>query len=139
MDALFGDGVHQVHAVNAYGGELRVDSVDGVRELLTSAAQEIWFRLEGPAVHLAGEFKAADTLVKNSGGARVLVIVYKSGRFDIRYDRLLRPLETPGDRTSQSFDTWLPEGRGWVGLIVMPLDRRAARGEAIAWRTLRMW
>ncbi|HTO02637.1 MAG TPA: hypothetical protein VL069_02995, partial [Opitutus sp.] len=140
--ALVGAVAPAIEEVRTYGMDMQADERDGVPGFVSGAPGEVWIKLIPPSIHVAGEFKLralATTDVAAATGLRVTVIAYKSGRFDVRYERELHPRENPADRESQFFETWLPENSGWIGLVVTSLDGKPIPEDIIGWRSLRIW
>ena len=138
--AAFDDPNQTIKEVKALGAFVR----SGEANVAGACPSEIWFRMEGPATHLRGEFRllrntAASSSPSDTAGERVTVVVYKSGRFDLRYDQEF-PLDDQTARNEfQKFETWLPEGVGWVGLIVSPLEEKPSGSAQVVWRQVHTW
>jgi hypothetical protein len=110
--------------------------------LVGGTPTELWFRMSPGMIHAGGEFglcEEAWTHAEGLAGLRVSAIAYKSGRFDLMYQRDLHPKEVEADRLPQRFDAWLPEGVGWIGLVVTPLDAKATSAKCAWWRNVRVW
>jgi hypothetical protein len=139
IDALFKGDHAAVGALAAYGtvNNLPAPVQDGV---LLAAPGEIWIRVDQQVGRLTGEFVFAEpsTPFPSANVVRVSAVYYKSGRFEIRQQAELRPGTTPADRQPHRFQVNLPEGIGWIGLVVtVPEENRAPLGN-ILWRDLRL-
>lgn len=137
--AVFNDSTHTIKEVKAFGAFVR----SGESDVAAACPSEIWFRMEGPATHLAGKFRLMRSVTAGSAsqaesGQRITVVIYKSGRFDLRYDREFSATDQTTNEF-QNFETWLPEGGGWVGLIVSPLSGKTPDVEHVIWRQVRTW
>lgn len=135
---LFATETAAVGELNGFGAELRGDVKDGGPRLLSRGPIEIWFKLTTPAARVAGDFGLRPE-AWDKAGARVTVICYKSGRFDVLYRKDLNPRTVPADRAAQHFEIGIPEGLAWVGLVVTPLEREHRDVGDAWWRNVRVW
>ncbi len=110
--------------------------------LESGAPGEVWVRLGRRIGRLAGEYQyIGDARPEDYGatGMKVTVIYYKSGRFEVVHTRELRPSVNPEDRGVQRFDFGVPEGEGWVALVVTPAPGNAEPLGRISWRKFQAW
>jgi len=120
-----------------YGSVQHVD--DGME---SGAPGEIWVKLGRWIGRLAGEYQyIGDERPEDFGktGMKVTVAYYKSGRFEVVHTRELRPSVKEEDRGPQRFDFGVPEGEGWVALVVTPPSGSAEAVGRIAWRKFQAW
>lgn len=142
MYALFGDAANSVADPAAFGGELRTEKLATGSQVVCHGPNELWFYLAGPAVHVSGEYTvraATSSQARRVAGIRVAVIAYKAGRFDIMHQREFPPAEPRDQNVRQTFDAWLPEGTGWVGLVTQSDDGAPASDELVSWGALRIF
>ena len=107
-----------------------------------AAPSEVWVKLGRRIGRLAGEYQyVGDARPEDYGatGMKVTVIYYKSGRFEVMHSRELRPSLNEEDRAAQRFDFGVPEGEGWVALVVTPAPGNAEALGRIAWRKFQAW
>lgn len=140
VEALFGSIHNAVTDVVGYG-DLRINNHAGASELVSPASGEIWFKMDHQVARVSGDFGVSNAgLVQGPEGEvqTVSVIYYKSGRFDLQYRGALRPSTAAPDGPPQHFDINVPEGVGWIGLVVTtPPANRATSGK-IWWRNIRL-
>jgi hypothetical protein len=138
--ALFG-GIHEAVTETAGYGNLRLEEHAGVPELVIPESGEIWFRMDHQVARVSGDFGLSiDPSFQTPDGnvVRISVIYYKSGRFDLQYRGELRPGRTPTDRLPQHFEINVPEGVGWIGLVVTtPAENRGPSGN-VWWRNVKL-
>jgi hypothetical protein len=140
--ALFQDAASSGTDPVAFGGELRTEKLAAGSQVVCHGPTELWFYMAGPAVHISGEYTVRSSKSPQTpriAGSRVAVIAYKAGRFDIMHQREF-PASEPRDRdVRQTFDAWLPEGTGWVGLVVQSDDGAPVSDELVGWSSLRIF
>lgn len=110
--------------------------------LASAAPGEVWVKLGRRIGRLAGEYQyigdARPEDLANTG-MKVTVAYYKSGRFEVVHTRELRPGVNEEDRKPQRFDFGVPEGEGWVALVVTPVSGSEEASGRIAWRKFQAW
>jgi hypothetical protein len=134
--ALFRDGGVRPVEFASFGLDNHAGSRNGVPELFVHVAGEVWFRLDGPAKRLRGEFGVREGLWENASatkGLRATVVQAGGGRFEVLHRQdLWRDDEAV--RKPQTFDVALPEAEGWIGLMITPLDVENSSWGQAWWR-----
>ena len=140
--ALIAGGSEGIEEVQAFGVQVRSAAGAAGTKLISGAPGEFWIRMSPGVIHASGEFGLREetwTRPEALTGLRVNVIAYRSGRFDLMWSRELHPKEIETDRQPQRFDAWLPEGVGWIGLVVTPLDATETSEEVASWKNVHVW
>lgn len=139
MQRLFDSEKPAVAEVRAFGGNVGGAKPADAPGVHMAGSSEIWMKIDRPMKHVAGEFGLDERLFTADAGVRVTVICYKSGRFDVMYRRDMYPKTNDADRLPQKFEVWMPEGVGWIGLVVSPLGNSSLDGGGAWWRDVRIW
>jgi hypothetical protein len=139
--ALFVSGNAEAAEIVGFGIAVDPTGRDGIPELFAHAPSEVWLHLDRPAGRISGEFGLHDTAWKNPDalpGVRATVVFCHGARFEVLFERELRPKRNEADRKPQTFDVTLPESRGWVGLIFRSLDPDTNSSGHSWWRKVRI-
>lgn len=139
MQSLFDAEKPVVAEVRRFAGNGSGDRPGSASGMYVAGSSEIWMKIDRPMNHVAGEFGLDERLFTTGAGVRVTVVCYKSGRFDVMYRRDMYPKTNDADRLPQKFEVWMPEGVGWIGLVVGPLGNSSLDAGGAWWRDVRIW
>jgi hypothetical protein len=128
-----------VTEVSAFGGERVAFGAAGAEAVMLRGGSEIWMRIDQQTGHVTGDFGLHEDLWTVASGVRVSVVCFKSGRFDVMYRRDLYPKNNDADRQPQRFEVWMPEGIGWIGLLVTPIGTSPLDSGGVWWRNVRVY
>jgi hypothetical protein len=139
LGKMFGAENPTVTEVSAFGGELVHLGAVGSEAVMLRGGSEIWMRIDRQTGHVTGDFGLQEDLWTFATGVRVSVVCFKSGRFDVMYRRDLYPANNDADRLPQHFEVWMPEGIGWIGLLVTPIGATPIDTGGVWWRNVRVF